>query len=115
MSRRALKSEAEHRKRHASVFAALGDETRLSLVGKLSDGQPHSIHRLTTGLDLSRQAVTKHLRVLENVGIVHGIRSGRETLFALDPKAINETREYLSSVSQQWDDALRRLKRFLEQ
>jgi len=99
---------------HAPVFAALGDETRLSLVAKLSRGQPCSISQLTKGSRLTRQAVTKHLRVLESVGIVHGVRVGRESLFKLDPAPIVEMREYLDFVSEQWDQALARLKSFIE-
>lgn len=107
------KLEAKHRD-HAPVFAALGDSTRLSLVRKLADGQPHSISQLTERTKLTRQAVTKHLRVLEGVGIVRNIRSGRESLFELQPKPFNELKEYLDFVSTQWEDALSRLKSFVE-
>ncbi|NYF79546.1 ArsR/SmtB family transcription factor [Granulicella arctica] len=99
---------------HAPVFAALGDETRLSLLVKLSDGQPHSISQLTGGSNLTRQAITKHLRVLESVGIVRCGRSGRESLFELDPEPIESIKQYLNQVSQQWDQALSRLKSFIE-
>ena len=99
----------------ASVFAALGDETRLAVLGKLSHGAPQSISRLTAGTKLSRQAVTKHLRVLESVGVVTSTRAGRESLFALEPKPIQDVRSYLGEVSQQWDDALARLKSFAEE
>lgn len=98
----------------ALVFAALGDETRLSLVVKLSTGQPHSISQLAAGSRLTRQAITKHLRVLECVGIVHAARTGRETLFKFDPEPIEELKEYLDLVSDQWDQALARLKSFVE-
>lgn len=96
------------------MFAALGDETRLSLVVKLSNGEPHSISQLTEGTRLTRQAVTKHLRVLEGVGIVKGVRNGRESLFAFNPKPMDELKEYLDLVSQQWDQALARLQSFVE-
>src|SRR5258705_6305399 len=82
-------------KTRASVFAALGDETRLSVVAKLSNGRPQSISRLTAGTRLSRQAVTKHLRVLANAGVVRSMRSGRESLFELKPQPIDEGRNYL--------------------
>ena len=98
----------------ASVFAALGDETRLSVLAKLCNGQPQSISRLTAGTNLSRQAVTKHLRVLANAGVVRGVRSGRESLFELEPRPIEEVRNYLDQVSRQWDDALARLKSHVE-
>jgi DNA-binding transcriptional ArsR family regulator len=96
------------------VFAALGDETRLLLVAKLSGGQPSSISQLTEGSKLTRQAITKHLRVLESVGIVHSVRTGRESLFEFDPRPIGETKEYLDLVSEQWDQALSLLKLFVE-
>src|SRR5712691_11046600 len=98
----------------ASVFAALGDETRLSVLSKLSSGEAQSISRLTAGTNLSRQAVTKHLRVLANAGVVRAVRSGRESLFELEPRPIEEVRNYLDQVSKQWDDALARLKSHLE-
>ena len=99
---------------HAPVFAALGDETRLVLVAKLSGGQPCSISQLTKGSKLTRQAITKHLRVLESVGIVHSVHAGRESLFEFDPTPIEEMKEYLHFVSEQWDQALGRLKAFVE-
>ena len=99
---------------HATIFAALGDQTRLSLVGKLCAGKPHSISQLASGSNLTRQAITKHLRVLETAGVVHSTRSGRESLFAFDPKPVEEIREYLDFVSKQWDQALARLKSFVE-
>src|ERR1700729_1446187 len=98
----------------AAVFAALGDETRLSLLTKLCSGQRYSIAELTEGTKLTRQAVTKHLRVLERVRIVHGTRAGRESLFAFDPRPVIEMKEYLELVSKQWDGALARLKKFVE-
>ena len=98
----------------AAVFAALGDETRLSLLTKLCTGQRYSIAELTEGTKLTRQAVTKHLRVLERVRIVHGMRAGRESLFAFDPRPVIEMKEYLELVSRQWDGALARLKKLVE-
>ena len=99
---------------HALVFAALGDETRLALVAKLTGGEPRSISHLTAGSKLTRQAITKHLRVLETAGVVRGLREGRESLFELDPRPIEGLRKYLESVSEQWDQALSRLKAFVE-
>jgi DNA-binding transcriptional ArsR family regulator len=98
----------------ASVFAALGDETRLAVLTKLCHGVPQSISRLTAGTNLSRQAVTKHLRVLANAGVVRNVRVGRESLFELEPRPIAELRNYLDQVSKQWDDALARLKSHVE-
>lgn len=101
-------------KRRASVFAALGDETRLLLLARLSDGQRSSISQLTRGTKITRQAITKHLRVLENAGVVHAVRSGRESLLEFDPKPIVEIQKYLELVSEQWDHALARLKLLVE-
>jgi len=99
---------------YAPVFAALGDPTRLSLVTRLGGGPPCSITQLTEDTQLTRQAITKHLRVLENVGIVYSTRSGRESHFALNPEPIDDIKAYLEQVSQQWDQALTRLKAFVE-
>ncbi len=98
----------------APVFAALGDETRLSLVARLCGGQPYSISQLTQGSRLSRQAISMHLRVLVSVGIVHSVRTGRESLFEFDPQPMEGIKDYLDFVSQQWDQALSRLKWFVE-
>ena len=97
------------------VFAALGDTTRLELVSRLSDGRPRSISQLTEGLELTRQGVTKHLRVLEDAGIVHSSRVGRESRFIYVPEPIEGVRSYLDRVCQQWDSALSRLKAFVEE
>jgi DNA-binding transcriptional ArsR family regulator len=98
----------------APVFSALGDPTRLWLVGRLLDGEAQSISELTSGSELTRQAITKHLRVLEDAGIVHNQRIGRESRYALDPQPIASAREYLDQVSAQWDAALARLQAFVE-
>ena len=102
-------------KARAEIFAALGDATRLSVLDRLSRGTPQSIIRLTAGTQLTRQAVTKHLRVLEAAGVVRSVRAGRESLYALEPNPIDELRRYLETVSAQWDDALARLKAFVEE
>jgi DNA-binding transcriptional ArsR family regulator len=101
--------------RRAVVFAALGDETRLSLVGKLSKGTPQSISELARGSPLTRQAITKHLRVLEGARLVGSVRVGRESLFELRPEPLKEIQSYLERVSEQWDHALARLKSFVEE
>lgn len=101
-------------KTNAVVFAALGDATRLSLLAKLTEGEPQSIARLTSGTRLTRQGVTKHLRVLEDAGVVRSIRVGRESQFALEPKPIEDVRLYLEHVSRQWGQALMRLKTMIE-
>jgi DNA-binding transcriptional ArsR family regulator len=99
---------------HAPLFAALGDPTRLSLVVKLSSGEPCSISQLTRGSRLTRQAITKHLRVLQSAGIVGSVHCGRENRFRFNPQPIEGIKEYLDSVSAQWDQALCRLKSFVE-
>lgn len=114
MSRNRHSRMAAKRHAHASVFAALGDETRLSLVSRLCGGQPRSISQLTEGSKLTRQAITKHLRVLERAEILHSVRAGREMLFAYDPEPVEELKKYLDLVSEQWDQALSRLKAFVE-
>jgi DNA-binding transcriptional ArsR family regulator len=114
MSQKTRSSRTAARRTHAPVFAALGDETRLLLVAKLCGGQPRSIAQLTEGSRLTRQAITKHLRVLERAEIVHSIRAGRKSLFAFDPEPIDDLKNYLDWVSKQWDRALERLKAFVE-
>jgi DNA-binding transcriptional ArsR family regulator len=101
-------------KEYALLFAALGHQTRLSLVAKLSKGRPQSISQLAEGSGLTRQAVTKHLRVLESVGVVRSAYTGRENRFELDPRPFRDLRQYLKFVSDQWDQALSRLKSFVE-
>jgi DNA-binding transcriptional ArsR family regulator len=114
MSRSTSDTSAAKRRAHAAVFAALGDETRLSLVTALSAGEARSISQLASGSRITRQAITKHLRVLQHAGIVHSVRTGRESLFGLDPSPMNELRDYLDRVAQQWDQALARLKALVE-
>jgi len=98
---------------YALLFAALGDETRLSLVAQLSQGQPRSIAQLTEGSQLTRQAVTKHLQVLERAGLVQSHPEGRENRFELDTRPFEDMTEYLGFVSEQWENALGRLQAFL--
>lgn len=108
------RSPAASRKAQAAVFAALGDETRLLLVSRLLGGERKSIAELTDGTRLTRQAVTKHLRVLERARVVHGRREGRESLFVFDPQPMEEMSAFLNAVSEEWDGALRRLKAMVE-
>jgi DNA-binding transcriptional ArsR family regulator len=92
----------------------MADETRLTLLARLCSGQPASIAQLTAGSHLTRQAITKHLRVMQRAGIVHSVRAGRENRFELDPRPLEEMKDYLDQVSSQWDNALARLKAFVE-
>jgi DNA-binding transcriptional ArsR family regulator len=98
----------------APVFAALGDETRLRLVSRLCESGPTSIAKLTAGADVTRQAIAKHLRVLEDAGLVRGSRDGRESVWELAPARLEDARDWLGEISSQWDEALGRLKAFVE-
>ena len=98
-----------------SLFSALGDETRLALVGRLCAGGPQSIARLTDGSDITRQAITKHLDVLAGAGLVHDVRRGRERIWELDTDRLDEARSYLEKISKRWDKALVRLQKFVEE
>ena len=97
------------------VFAALGDGTRLELVARLSHLGDRSIAQLTTGLDVTRQAVTKHLRVLEDAGVVTCRRVGRESRFAIRTRTLASARDYLAQASAQWDEAIGRLRASVEE
>ncbi len=101
--------------RNATIFAALGDETRLQLLLKLGTGAPQSIKQLTMNLPVTRQAVTKHLRVLESAKFVTQESHGRERLFVARLAAIEEAQAVLRTIAAQWEDALVRLKRFVEE
>ncbi len=98
----------------APLFAALGDPTRLGLVARLSAGGPESIAGLSESVDVSRQAVTKHLHVLADAGVVRGFRRGRQHIWELEPDRLADARDYLARIDAQWDAALERLEAFLE-
>jgi DNA-binding transcriptional ArsR family regulator len=96
------------------VFAALGDATRLSLLGRLSVEGPVSITRLTEGTGVTRQAITRHLYALGDAGLVRNARRGRERVWDLDLKRLEKAKRFLDQVSAQWDAAADRLKAFVE-
>lgn len=98
----------------AVLFAALGEPTRLSLLDRLGDGSPRSIARLARDMPISRQALTKHLRVLETAGLASVEREGRETLYRIDPAGLLAAEAWIATVSRQWDSAIDRLKRQVE-
>ena len=98
----------------APIFAALGDDTRLRLIARLSAGEPLSITTLATGAAVTRQAITKHLHVLEGVGLIQGVRRGREQFWQLQPRKLLAARHALDIIERQWDSALSRLKDFVE-
>ncbi len=112
MSRRTNRSSATLG--NAAVFAALGDDTRLRIVIRMCDMGPASIAGLTEGSGVTRQAVAKHLRILEGAGLVRTTRVGRETSWQLLPAGLDEARASLDRISAQWDTALDRLKAFVE-
>ncbi len=99
----------------AHTFAALGDPTRLSLIARLCRVAKQSISQLAEGTELTRQAITKHLQVLERVGLVKSLRKGRETLFEFDATPIETLTQYLDLVSGQWEKKLTDLQKFLDE
>lgn len=101
-------------RKSAPIFAALGDETRLRLIALLCAGGALSISQLTAGSDITRQAVTKHLQVLADAGLVCDIKQGRERLWEFEPTQLDEARRSLDTIAQQWDQALSKLKSALE-
>lgn len=98
----------------AAIFAALGDETRLRMIAVLCAGGAMSIAQLTAGTEITRQAVTKHLLVLADAGLVRDVKVGRERLWEFEPSQIEEARRSLELIAQQWDHALAKLKKSLE-
>ena len=99
----------------ATIFAALGEPTRIGLIDQLGDGAPRSISTLARDLPISRQALTKHLRVLEVAGLATVERDGRETLYRIDPAGLLAAEAWIGTVSRQWDSAIDRLKRHVEE
>jgi DNA-binding transcriptional ArsR family regulator len=99
----------------APIFAALGDETRLRLVSRLCDQGPMSITRLVSGTRVTRQAIAKHLRVMERAGLVRGSRRGRESIWELEKKRLRIARGHLDLISKEWDGALDRLRKLVEE
>jgi len=100
--------------RSAPIFAALGDATRLRLVATLCAGSAMSIAQLTAGTTITRQAVTRHLTVLAEAGLVHDLWRGRERLWAFAPSRLDEARNALDAINAEWSGALSRLQRFVE-
>lgn len=98
----------------APVFAALGEPQRMLLVSRLCEKGPLSVTQLKEGTSITRQAVAKHLRVLEAAGLAHSERSGRETMWALDRRPLAKARDHLDVIARQWDEAIERLRAFVE-
>ena len=99
----------------AHLFAALGDETRLRMVSRLCRDGPLSITKLASGSLISRQAITKHLRMMRAAGLVQSTRSGREIIWRMDEERVEEARRYLDLISREWDEALQRLRTLVEE
>ena len=97
------------------LFAALGDATRLRLLGRLSAGGPLSITRLSEGTGVTRQAITRHLHALGRVGLVRHARRGRERVWDLNRERLERAKRYIDQIAAQWDDAAERLRAFVEQ
>jgi DNA-binding transcriptional ArsR family regulator len=108
------RSRSAAAQRAAPVFAALGDTTRLRLVTRLVTDGPLSITQLREGTDVTRQAITKHLHALAGAGLVRDTRRGRERIWVLEPEPIDAARRYLDDISAQWDEAIDRLRAFVE-
>ena len=87
----------------------------MRLISRLCDDGPLSITRLTAGSHVTRQAVTKHLRVLEEARLVRSWRHGRESVWQLEQRRLEEARRYLALISKQWDEAFGRLRKFVEE
>jgi len=97
------------------VFSALGDRTRLFVVGKLVAGGALSATALSDGAKVSRQAIAKHLRVLEGAGLATHEKRGREVLYSLEARRLEQARAFLDGVSAGWDRAIERLRRMVEE
>lgn len=96
------------------IFFALGDQTRLKLVSRLGR-EPLSATSLSAGAAVTRQAIMKHLQVLESVGVVSHIKRGREVLYSLEKHRFNDARAFLDEVSAGWDRAIERLRHMVEE
>lgn len=114
IARRSAAGSRAGARRSALVFAALGDDTRLQLLARLCRDGPQSITSLTSGSEVTRQAITKHLRRMERAGVLHATRAGRESVWEVETASLDDAEQYLRAISDQWDAALARLKRFVE-
>lgn len=99
----------------ADVFFALGDGTRLSVVKKLGAGRSLSATALSAGAKVTRQAIAKHLQVLEGAGLVSHERRGREVLYALETRRLEDASAFLNRVSAAWDRRIERLRALVEE
>jgi DNA-binding transcriptional ArsR family regulator len=98
----------------APLFDALGDPNRLRIITRLCDGGPSSTTDVTQVIAVSRQAATKHLMLLEAVGLVSSERRGRERIWRLQPDPLADASAYLNALSERWDRAIDRLRAYVE-
>ncbi len=98
----------------APLFDALGDPNRLRIITRLCDGGPSSTTEVTQVVAVSRQAATKHLMLMEAVGLVSSERKGRERIWRVQPKPLSEASDYLTALSLRWDRAIDRLRAYVE-
>ena len=96
------------------VFNALGDPNRLRIITWLCDGGPRSTSQVTEVIPVSRQAATKHLLLLEAVGLVSSERHGRERIWRVQPEPLSDASDYLTTLSRRWDRAIDRLHAHVE-
>ncbi len=102
--------------RHGPVatFWALSDPLRVDILDRVAGGRSVTVSDLAAELPISRQAVTRHLRTLEEAALLKGERSGRERRYQLDTAAMTEATEWLALRTRSWDAALERLAAFVE-
>lgn len=98
----------------APIFDALGDPNRLRIVTRLCEGGPCSTVQLTQVIPVTRQAATKHLLLLEAVGLVTSDRKGRERIWRIQPEPLVQASDYLTALSRRCDDAIDRLRAYVE-
>ena len=110
-----MSAPAAYRESLSPVFNALGDANRLRIITRLCDGGPCSTAQVTSVVPVSRQAATKHLLLLEAVGLVSSERHGRERIWRVEPKPLTDASDYLTALSVRWDRAIDRLRAFVEE
>jgi ArsR family transcriptional regulator, cadmium/lead-responsive transcriptional repressor len=100
--------------RPGHVFEALADPTRREVMRRLAEDGPSSATHLASSLPVTRQAVAKHLEILEEAGLVEGERRGRQRLFRLTPAPLSEAVGWMAELGSEWDERLQALRRLLE-
>ena len=96
------------------IFHALGDDTRLSIVGQLSDGSMRRVSDIAQAFDMSRPGVSKHLAILENADLLEMEWRGREKYYRLQPKTLEKARGWIDRHERLWNAALDDVAAFLE-